>query len=156
MAQLETESIIQFWDRASEIRSKMETPPIAAEHAPYLDFGRLLAHTICALLPSVFGGQVEGLLSAQYYTLDDLLTKLIAIEKNKGWKPKLKNLILYNNNRGGRGGNRGTRGSFVRGCGNSNHGTSPSGIANRAHLYANEPNCSDWGYMRGSFGRGQG
>ncbi|KAJ3224143.1 hypothetical protein HDU81_008725, partial [Chytriomyces hyalinus] len=57
LAQLETESIKDFWDRASATQSKMETQPIAPEHAPYLEFDRQLNHIIRALLKPVFGSQ---------------------------------------------------------------------------------------------------
>ncbi|KAJ3217600.1 hypothetical protein HDU81_000781, partial [Chytriomyces hyalinus] len=134
----------------------METQPIAPEHVPYLEFDRQLNHIIHALLKPVFGSQVENLLNLQYWSLDDLFTKLCSIEEHMGWTPKSKNLTLYASSAAQRGANRGPGGCLACGRGNLNCGAGTPVLApDRVHPY-NLPTRGNHGQLRGSFGRGTG
>ncbi|KAJ3242676.1 hypothetical protein HDU78_001223 [Chytriomyces hyalinus] len=126
---LETETIMEYWDRAGEIMSRMQAEPVAREHKPYLEFSRIVDHVIRGLLPSVFGSQIEALRNTEYATLDQLCLRISALERNMAWKPKVKHLKLCTNrsresSRGRGHGNHGTSGPSRPHPYSSNHGSS--------------------------------
>ncbi|KAJ3396503.1 hypothetical protein HDU80_009959 [Chytriomyces hyalinus] len=121
---LETETFTQYWDRARDMISRMESEPVAREHEHYLKFPHLVDNIIRGLLHSASEIQIEALRNAKYVTLDQLYLSITALERKMGFKPKVKDLKLNTNSSRERS----------RGRGHGNHGTSgPS----RPHPYSN-------------------
>ncbi|KAI9324829.1 hypothetical protein BDR26DRAFT_880564 [Obelidium mucronatum] len=139
---LSHESISEYYNRFSNILTKMRADPTNAAFRPFVNLTEVINHVIDALYKQSFGHQIQRIKSLEITNLSDLLKELLETEKMIGFKPKKTAndfaLLLgsgqpngssnFNSNGTGRGGFRGRgRGraqntQWNRGGGNSNRG----------------------------------